>query len=69
MIGLKATGIAFGLSTIGSFGAGIGAYALEQTWGRGIEWNTKDALLSGTVVALESVINFTIGAAFAGSGL
>ena len=69
MIGLKATGIAFGLSTIGSFGAGIGAYALEQTWGRGIEWNTKDAILSGTVVALESVINFTIGAAFAGSGL
>ena len=69
MIGLKATGIALGLSTIGSFGVGVGAYALEQTWGRGIEWNTTDAMISGVVLALESFIHFTIGAAFSAGGL
>ena len=69
MIGLKATGVAFTLSTIGSFGAGVGAYALEETWGRDKEWNAQNALISGAITSFESVINFTIGAAFSAGGL
>lgn len=68
-IGLKAAAISLGVSSLASFGAGVGSYALEHTWGRNEEWNPQAAFTKGAVVAVEGYVNFVLGAAFAQTGI
>jgi RHS repeat-associated protein len=68
-IGLKAAAISLGVSSLASYGAGVGSYALEHTWGRNEEWNPQAAFTKGAVVAVEGYVNFVLGAAFAQTGI
>jgi len=68
-IGLNAAVISLGVSSLASYGAGVGSYALEHTWGRNEEWNPQAAFKKGAVVAVEGYVNFVLGAAFAQTGI
>ena len=68
MIGTKAAIIGFGVSTVASFGAGVGANVLQSTFrGEAIDWD--EAWQDGTYTAIQSAVCFWVGASMSNGGM
>ena len=68
MIGKKAAVIGFGVSTIASFGAGVGANVLQSTFrGENIVWD--EAWHDGAYTAIQSAVCFWVGASMSSGGV
>ena len=57
----------FAISTVASFGAGVGSYAIDK-WTSNEQINVKEMLMCGGATALQSVFNFGIGMVYGASG-
>lgn len=54
--------------TAGTFGAGVGAYAVE-TLISGEQWNIKEAFANGAITMTQGILSFGIGAAMGSAGM